>query len=86
MPDTVQAIWLEDGYAKPKGLTGWYRDLTVYEAKLGRQAIFAVDSHGKVRECRINSKPKIWITLPGCELSIKYGYSCLLYTSPSPRD
>jgi hypothetical protein len=75
MPDTVQAIYLQDGYAKDRGLRGWYRDLTVYEAKQALNSIlYAIDKNGKVRECRINSSPKTWKTFPGCELSIKYGY------------
>src|SRR5580704_7269706 len=74
MLDTVQAIWLEDGYAKDRGLRGWYRDLTIYEAKLGIHTVYAIDKEGKVRQCRVNGAAKTWKTFPGCELPIKYGY------------
>lgn len=72
---SIQAIYLHDGYSRSNARTGWYRDLTVDEAKrLGyRDAIYAVDRNGNVRDCRLNGNPKTWKTRPGCVLPLKYG-------------
>ena len=72
----VQASYLHDGYKPSRGLAGWYRDLTVKEAKspgLWKKALFALDWTGKVREIRLNGATKTWKRSPGCVLSLKYG-------------
>jgi|ERR1051326_2557844 hypothetical protein len=73
--ESVKAFFLRDGYSgKGRGLTGWYRELTVREAKQLRYGtLYAVDRNGRVRECRLNGAPKTWKTRPGCVLSLKYG-------------
>lgn len=72
----MNVMYLRDGYSgKGRGLTGWYRSLTVREAKrLGYgSTLYAVDKRGCVRECRVIGAPKTWKTRSGCELSLKYG-------------
>lgn len=72
--NSVKAMYLEDGYRPSRGLTGWYRYLTVGEAKrLSFSTVYAIDKWGTVRECRLNGAPKTWKTRPGCKLSLKYG-------------
>ncbi len=71
--ECVKATYLQDGYSGGRGLTGWYRDLTVAEAKRTRGTVYAVDRHGCVREVRTNGKPKVWKTRTGCILHLKYG-------------
>ena len=70
--NTVKAFYLQDGYATPRGLTGWYRDLTIREAKTCCATAYAIDWKGNVREVRITSR-QTWKTRPGCVLSLKYG-------------
>ena len=71
----IQAMYLHDGYAgKGHGLTGWYRNCTVFEAKLfnyGDELHF-MDQSGKVRTARVQGKPKTWKRSPGCETTLKY--------------
>lgn len=72
----VSALYLRDGYSgKGHGLTGWYRDITVGEAKAlnGYETLYATDRSGNVREIRLNGKPRVWKRSPGCVLSLKYG-------------
>lgn len=69
----IQAMYLLDGYRPSRGLTGWYRELTVREAKRCQGTLYVVDGAGSVRECRTNGAPKVWKTRPGCVLSLKYG-------------
>lgn len=71
--ETMQAYYLQDGYRGKRGLTGWYRDLTIAEAKRTQGTLYAIDRSGNVRECRTNGAPKTWKTRPGCVLSLKYG-------------
>lgn len=71
----MEAIYLKTGYTKRTDLDGWYRPLTVGEAKSlsWNRQLFAIDRSGNVREIRLNGKPKTWKTWSGCELSLKYG-------------
>lgn len=75
MSESVKATYLHDGYKPSRGLTGWYRDLTVKEAKEKgyRNPLYAVDRNGCVREVRVNGQAKTWKRSPGCILSLKYG-------------
>lgn len=82
MLESVVASYLVDGYAKKRGLDGWYRDLTVREAKKAPQHLFfssfssaSVDAKDWfVCECRRNGAAKTWKTFPGCELPLVYGW------------
>lgn len=71
----MNAIYLKTGYAKRTDLDGWYRPLTVKEAKnlSWSTRLYAIDRSGCVREIRLNGKPKTWKRATGCELSLKYG-------------
>lgn len=72
----MKAYYLQDGYSgKGRGLTGWYRPLTVQEAKAGkfRSTLYFTDRNNKVREMRVNGNCKEWKTFPGIEIPVKYG-------------
>lgn len=71
----IKAIYLEDGYKPSRGLAGWYRHLTVKEAKQLNWygTLYATDRNGCVREVRLNGKPKVWKRSNGVVLSLKYG-------------
>ncbi len=73
----MKAFYLHDGYgiaSKDRGLDGWYRELTVAEAKAGKFGnLYAKDGYGRVREVRLNGKVKTWKTWAGCEMPMKYG-------------
>lgn len=71
----MNAMYLKTGYSRRNDLDGWYRPLTVKEAKQldYRTQLYAIDLSGNVREVRLNGKPKTWKRATGCELSLKYG-------------
>ena len=73
----IQAYYLLDGYGRKsrgRGLDGWYRDLTVREAKeFPTRQLYATDFRGMVRQIRLCGKPKTWKTRPGCILNLIYG-------------
>lgn len=68
----VAVSYLLSGYSRDGDLDGWYRDLTVGEAKAGSGTLYAVDRNGKVRRVRVTSV-ETWKTFPGCVLHLKYG-------------
>lgn len=70
-----QAMYLTDGYSKSRGLSGWYRDVTVGEIKRGFDgALCATNDMWSVREVRRNGSVKTWKRSTGCELPLKHGF------------
>jgi hypothetical protein len=88
MMQSMEVSYLLDGYAKSRGLTGWYRDLTVGEAKRTPQrgTLHAIDKHGCVREIRVTSV-QTWKRSPGCVVKASYGrYEHFSVTNREGRD
>lgn len=67
-------MFLKDGYAKERGLTGEYRPMTFDEAKELKGDVLFKTAYNTVKTCRIQGKVKRWKKRnKDLEVSCKYG-------------
>ena len=82
----METMQLVSGYDRSKNpVKSSYRSITLAEAKklqYGDKVLF-IDQHGKVRECKVNGKPKTWKRdETRIEIPAKYGlYEYYTFTS-----